>query len=97
VSEPLELVNVRLAVRGNGARLDFAAVHAAAESGTESRRGASFARGAGAIDTPVRPRTSVDGSTATGPLILQSYDTTIVVPPGARAHADAFGNLIVEL
>jgi N-methylhydantoinase A len=31
-----------------------------------------------------------------GPLILEEFDTTIVVPPGWRASLDAFGNIMLD-
>ena len=33
----------------------------------------------------------------TGPLIVESYDTTVVVPPRVLARADAIGNIILDL
>jgi N-methylhydantoinase A len=32
-----------------------------------------------------------------GPLLVQEYDTTIVVPPGATACLDPHGNVLVAL
>jgi N-methylhydantoinase A len=32
-----------------------------------------------------------------GPLIVEKYDTTCLVPPRARAELDAGGNVIIEL
>jgi N-methylhydantoinase A len=32
-----------------------------------------------------------------GPLIVEEYDATCVVPPGARAELDAGGNIIIAL
>jgi N-methylhydantoinase A len=32
-----------------------------------------------------------------GPLIVEEYDATCVVPPGARAELDASGNIVIEL
>jgi N-methylhydantoinase A len=33
----------------------------------------------------------------TGPLIIEEYDATCLVPPGAKARQDDFGNIIIEL
>jgi hypothetical protein len=30
-------------------------------------------------------------------VIIESYDTTIVVPPDATCHSDARGSIIIEL
>jgi N-methylhydantoinase A len=32
-----------------------------------------------------------------GPLIVEEYDATCVIPPGARAHLDAGGSILIDL
>ena len=32
-----------------------------------------------------------------GPAIVEEYDATCVIPPGARAELDAGGNIVIEL
>jgi N-methylhydantoinase A len=32
-----------------------------------------------------------------GPLIVQEYDATCLVPPGVRAAVDGFGNIVLEV
>jgi N-methylhydantoinase A len=48
----------------------------------------------GWLDTPVLARSDLHGVRA-GPLIVEEYDSTCVVPPGARAEADAAGNIVI--
>jgi N-methylhydantoinase A len=49
-------------------------------------------------DWSVRDRAGIAaGSALQGPLIVESADTTIVLPPGCTAHADESGNLIVRI
>ena len=72
-------------------------VEEAAVPGGASRRQVSFARGAALVDTPVIARAALGPGFRAGPLIVESYDTTVVVPPGTRARADATGNLILEI
>ncbi len=98
--EPIEIVNLRLSVRGRGSdRLSFSdmRVDAGALAGQRGVRKVSFERGAAPIDTPVVPRAQIDAERRAGPLIIESYDTTIVVPPGVQACADTTGNIILEL
>jgi N-methylhydantoinase A len=98
--EPLELVNLRLSVRGRrDDRLSFAGIHvdAAALAGDRDRRQVSFARGAALVETPVIPRAELTRSARPGPLIVESYDTTVVVPPDAVAMADGIGNIVLTL
>ena len=47
------------------------------------------------IDTPVLPRSAITAATD-GPLLIDEYDSTIVVPPDLRVHVDADGNLVME-
>jgi N-methylhydantoinase A/oxoprolinase/acetone carboxylase beta subunit len=48
--------------------------------------------------TPVHDRDSLAaGERIDGPAIVQERDTTIVVPPGARAEVDASGNILIDL
>jgi N-methylhydantoinase A len=98
--EPIEIVNLRSSVRGRGSdRLSFADMRVDAEAlaGQRGVRKVSFERGAAPIDTPVVPRAQIDAEQRAGPLIVESYDTTIVVPPGVQAWADTTGNIILEL
>jgi N-methylhydantoinase A len=98
--EPLELVNLRLSVRGRrDDRLSFDAIYVDAPASTASggTRQASFSRGGAMIDTPVILRTSLGVTPRPGPLILEAYDTTIVVPPGTSAWADDIGNVILDI
>ncbi len=98
--EPIEIVNLRLSVRGRGSdRLSFSdmRVDAGALAGQRGVRKVSFERGAAPIDTQVVPRAQIDAERRAGPLIIESYDTTIVVPPGVQACADTTGNIILEL
>ena len=55
-------------------------------------RTSQFAREANRFD-----RGALGREFRAGPLIVESYDTTVVVPPGTRARADATGNLILEI
>jgi len=56
-----------------------------------------FGRAAGFIDTPVIARGALDETWCPGPLIIEEYDATCVVPHDARARLDALGNIEIEL
>jgi N-methylhydantoinase A len=95
-------VNLRLVACGlRPDRLDFRAVRVAARNGASPPpRFVSFARGHVAGDTPVNTpvvsREAVEAGLR-GPAIIESYDSTIILPPGAAAAADACGNIVVTL
>jgi len=95
--EDLELVNVRaIATAVRAGRLDLARVRVADDRPAPSTalRLVAFARGTARVDTPVVPRAALQEPHA-GPLIVESYDSTIVVPPGFTVSPDAAGNLMV--
>jgi N-methylhydantoinase A len=95
--EALELVNVRLVATGvRPHRLDFRAVSVAAGMPVPAtRRLVSFDRRAAARETAVVGRESVTASGQDGPLIVESYDSTVVVPPGWTVRRDAVDNLLI--
>jgi N-methylhydantoinase A len=93
--EPVELVSIQ--VVGQGLREEAAVperVRASrAEPAPPPARRAYFGSW---VDTPVLRRSDLAQS-RTGPLIVEEYDATCVVPPGARAALDAGGNIVIDL
>ncbi|MBM4442104.1 MAG: hydantoinase/oxoprolinase family protein [Candidatus Rokubacteria bacterium] len=95
--EALELVNVRAVATGvREHRLDFRAVSVASLPIAPRRRLVHFTRGAPAADTPIVPRESIGEAPTAGPLIVESYDSTVAVPPEATIARDRFGNLVLS-
>ncbi|TCT10486.1 hydantoinase/oxoprolinase family protein [Paralcaligenes ureilyticus] len=98
--EPLELVNVRVQVYGRSdQRLDFSRIQvdASALSGLSGSRKVSFDPDFPPCDTELISRGEMNAARRQGPVIIESYDTTIVVPPGASAWADAVGNIVIDI
>jgi N-methylhydantoinase A len=91
--EPVELTGLSVIARGiaDGPRLP-ARIPPARGSGAASRR-AWF--DAGWIETPVVDRAALSEAPREGPLIVQEYDATCLVPPGARAAVDGFGDVVL--
>ena len=52
---------------------------------------------AGWLDTPVIDRPDLAGGAQAGPLIVEEYDATTVIPPGCLAGLDEWGNIIIEI
>ncbi len=70
----------------------------ARESGArEATRPAFFGPGFGVLETPVIGREMLSGTARAGPLIIEEYEGTTVVPPLAGALCDGFGNIIIAL
>jgi N-methylhydantoinase A len=53
--------------------------------------------GDGWIDTPVIDRVGLGSVPMQGPFIVQEYDATCLVPRGARAWLDGFGNIVMTV
>jgi N-methylhydantoinase A len=51
----------------------------------------------GWIETPVVDRSALAEAQRHGPLIVQEYDATCLIPPGALANLDTFGNIVLTL
>jgi N-methylhydantoinase A len=96
---PIELMKVRVAGRGlRDNRLDFRAMKISPRAGApgSGSRQISFARGEPARTVDIVDRAAIDGKPRSGPLIIEEFDATIVVPPDARVHKDAIGCVVLE-
>ena len=60
-------------------------------------RRAYFGRMIGWRETPVIGRAALDAAPRPGPLIVEEYDCTCLVPPGSTALLDDFGNIVIDL
>lgn len=60
-------------------------------------RKAYFGREQGLIDTPVIERRELSATPRPGPMIIEEYEGTTVVPPHASAARDPFDNIIITL
>ena len=68
----------------------------AANRPARSHRRAYFGPGHGWMESPLLARIDLRNP-AQGPLLIDEFDTTIVVPPGWEARADGSGNLSLRL
>jgi len=91
--EPVELTGLTVIARGiaEAPRLP-ARIPPAGGGGAASRR-AWF--DAGWIETAVLDRAALCETPREGPLIVQEYDATCLVPPGALVALDGFGNIVL--
>src|SRR5207237_705342 len=105
--EPVELVNVRLAARGLGTTprgLPGAPAPPAkpAAAGRRLRR-AYFGEHLGRVETPLiaradlePPQPDVGAGAGAGPLIIEEYDATTLVPAGWTARLGPAGTIVLE-
>lgn len=98
--DAVEVVNLRLLARGvRPGKLDFRDLTIADTGERQREAGARevyFGRDHGWLQTVVLDRRAFSGGAA-GPLILESADSTVVVPPEGRVAGDDLGNLLIEL
>ena len=93
-----QLVNIRVIARGlpDAPRMpDRFELTAVAEGGPSSRP-VYFGPNRGWTDTPVVTRPGLQGRTEPGPLVIEEYDSTTVVPPTWIASVDDASNIILE-
>lgn len=94
------LVNVRTTVVGVRPRLDLGifrptAVGSVQQARTGSRR--AYFDGHW-LETPVYRREALPiGAQIEAPAILEQFDATVVIDPGATARVDAVGNVLIEV
>jgi N-methylhydantoinase A len=97
--EPVQIVGLRLVARGLSpeARVPERLRFVADASPASTSRQAYFGPQDGWRKTPVIARPMLNGGPSEGPLIIEEYDATTVIPPGWRASLDAGGNIMIEL
>lgn len=101
--ETVQIVNIRVVARGLDAvgRVPTHLV-TSADGGTGQPfspppRRVYFGPESGWIDTPIVRRGDLHGTLQQGPLIVEEYDATTVVPLGCSARLDEWGNIVVEV
>ena len=96
--EPVELVNAHVVGRGapRGRRPHGGYLAPERAIDRPAPREAYFGPGTGWLETPVLARADLkDG--VRGPCIVEEYDSTCLIPPGAEAKLDANGNILIDL
>ena len=93
---PVEVVAVRL-IGQAGIRGQQGALNPAERLGARAlNRAAYFGASWGPIDTPVTSRHDLEEKGTTGPLLIDEYDSTIVIPPDYRGYLDSEGNILMS-
>jgi N-methylhydantoinase A len=95
--EPVEFVTLQVVGTGQPERPrmpDRLSPHAVTPA--LPARAAYFGKALGWLETAVLPRDAL-ARPVQGPAIIEEYDCTCLVPPGATASLDHFGNIIIDL
>jgi N-methylhydantoinase A len=95
--DPVDLISVKILARATtgGPRAYDHSVIMAGNGAAESERMVYF--GDGLMPTPVVGRESLRGCVREGPLIVEEYDSTCIIPPGARATLDDHANIDIAV
>jgi N-methylhydantoinase A len=97
LTEPTEIVNVRLSAVGRITRpkLRTVAQDGDAAAALKETRPVYFEESGGYVDCPVYDRYLLgEGATVVGPAVVEEPDSTTIVHPGYRVAVDGFGNLL---
>jgi N-methylhydantoinase A len=97
--EPVEIVTLQVVGQGLPDRPRVPEKLLPQKASTTPQRAARqayFGPRLGWLETPVLSRAMLTTPHA-GPCIIEEYDATCVVPPGARAALDSYGNMVIDL
>ncbi len=96
---PIDVVNLKLTARASGnGDAPYDPLAGIAPAGEAQTRRAYFGPESGSLDVPVVSRAALlDTPSREGPLIVEEYDATCVVPPGCRVALDRLGNIDIGL
>ena len=94
-SEPVELMGLSVITRGMPERPRLPERIPPFAASVPATRRAWFPNG-GWTETPVVDRAGLAKGPRVGPLIVQEYDATCLVPHSFRASVDSFGNIAME-
>ena len=98
-AETVETMNVRVIARAATAssRIPDRLVLDHGRAGVDATRAAYFGPEFGSIETPVCVRSAVGTQWRTGPLLIEEFDSTTVVPPDGRARLGNWDTIEIEL
>ena len=96
--EPVEIVNLRVVAHGvsDRPRVPERIRTDRPGGGDRPTRRVYFGPSLAWRETPILDRPAL-ATPRVGPCVIEEYDATCVVPPGARATLDAYGNIAIEL
>jgi N-methylhydantoinase A len=96
--EPVELVAIQVVGQGlrEGESVPERVRSSRPEAQAPAPRRAYFGPEAGWLETPVLRRADL-AKRQDGPLIIEEYDATCVIPPRATAELDAGGNILIGM
>jgi N-methylhydantoinase A len=100
VDEPMQLVNMRIIARGisSSSRIpDQINIDQKTNQTKDNQRNIYFGKKTGWITAPIIDRLFLNKKPIQqGPIIIEEYDSTTIVPPNWNASLDSMNNIILE-
>jgi N-methylhydantoinase A len=97
INTPVEIVTLRVTAKVPKEDTRMAIYRAASDGRDMSSRLVYFGPAWGRIETPVIERAALTTQAHSGPLIVEEYEGTTIVPPDCTARIDDGGNIIITL
>jgi len=95
--EAYALTNLRVIGEVAGGRQDMGARRSGSVASLRGSRTAYFGTASGWIETPVIGRGDLSANTILGPLLIDEYDSTTVIPPQCTARLDSLNNIRINI
>ena len=95
--EAVEIVNLRLTARVASSRSMPTAPMAGAGGPGRTSRDVYFGPGCGSLETSIVSRSDLAAAGVDGPVVVEEYDVTTVVPPGCSARLDEWSNIVIDV
>lgn len=99
LEDPVDIVSIRILARVDRGPESVTLLHEGTRSsdGVIGMREAYFGPDIGLLEVPIVPRSALADVDYEGPLFVDEYDSTTVVPPGCRATLDASGSISINV
>jgi len=94
--DPIQIVNLRMTARVQSGDRPPVVIRGGASSASRNRP-AYFGRRQGLVSTPVIGRGDLDRKPRPGPLLVEEYDATTLVPFGCTACIDSLNNIVITV
>ena len=95
--EAVEIVNLRLTARAASGQGEPITPMAAADGHERTSRDVYFGPDHGSLETPIVSRSDLAAAGVDGPMVVEEYDVTTVVPPGSSARLDEWSNIVIDV
>jgi N-methylhydantoinase A len=97
MEDAVELVNLRvIGLNSDSENRKFSPPSLASSGRPERSRIVYFDSARQRLETPILERAALLQGLRSGPLIVEEYDSTTVVPPGWTASLDRFANIVIS-